>query len=161
MLSLWFWVLLWLGSAYLLVRVVGKPIIEATRAQRAAEHEAAMAQAAAEAEAEAELLRAKELADLPPLWLLLEGLTPGLAAAELEERFGVPQDVELLGDEAERWRVPMRVEGEDGAPVSGLLLLDLQGGQLTSATFEPQDPPSDTEASVEASVSEAEPTVAG
>ncbi|HEY9899645.1 MAG TPA: hypothetical protein V6D00_10730 [Pantanalinema sp.] len=152
MLSLWFWVLLWAVSTYWLVRVVGKPITEATRAKRAAAQEAAEAQAAEQA-----LLEASAAPGRPPLARPLEELALGIPVADILERHGAPHRIEEPSDGTARWYYPMSVEGEDGSPVSGILVLDLEGGLLTGKTFEPQDGPSETEASVEASVPESEP----
>lgn len=157
MLPLWFWVILWALSAYGLVRIVGKPIAEAARAQRVAEREAAQEAEQAEA-AEQALAVASEAPGLTPLWIHLEGLTLGIPVADIQELYGAPQLVEQPSFEAERWHYPMSAEGEDGQPVSGTLVLEFERGHLTRKAFEQEAPASETEASLEASVPQSDST---
>ncbi|MBO9542763.1 hypothetical protein J7643_19420 [bacterium] len=160
MLPLWFWLMLWVVSTYWLVRVVGKPIIEAGRAQRLAA-EAAAQEAAAQAAPSAD-----EGTGLTPLWIHLEGLTLGLQGADVEALYGTPELVEQPTEETERWRYPMTAEGEDGQPVTGTLVLEFERGKLTGKAFEQIDSPeqavlpSETEAPDEASVPESEAVAA-
>lgn len=150
MLPLWFWVMLWVISAYWLVRVVGKPIAESARLQRAA------ALAAEEAEAAARAAEQASSSGLTPLWIHLEGLTLGLLGPEVEALYGPPAQVEHPSENTVRWRYPLEAEGEGGQPLAGTLVLEFEDARLSRKDFEPDAPApaSETEASNEASVQE-------
>ncbi|MNY01362.1 hypothetical protein D3C86_1338900 [compost metagenome] len=160
MLPLWFWLLLWVFSTYWLVRVVGKPIVEASRAQHLA------AEAEAREAAEKAAAPVEEGTGLTPLWIHLEGLTLGLAGTDVEALYGTPELVEQPSEETARWRYPMTAEGEDGQPVTGTLVLEFEHGKLAGKAFEQLESPehavlpSETEAPDEASVPESEAVAA-